>query len=231
MNIVVFGDSLSKGIISKDGKIMTVKENVIDILEKHYHIQITNHSQYGQTLLRLVQRGTIKQYFASIQPEEENIMVICIGGNDADYDWVDVAKNPRSYHDPKTPIKDFALLYQDVIKKAKMLNIKVVVTTIYPIHSASFFKNVISRLANPKKILQFFDGDIEVISRHQEAFNLVVVKTALENGCVLLDMRSRILLDREYNRYICYDGIHPTEEGYKRLGQLLIEEIDQLKVF
>src|SRR5690554_7141467 len=104
MKIVVFGDSLSKGIISKDGKIMTVKENVIDILEKHYQIQITNHSQYGQTLLRLVQRGKFKEYFSTIDPEEENIMVICIGGNDADYDWVEVAKNPKSYHDPKTSI-------------------------------------------------------------------------------------------------------------------------------
>ena len=49
----ILGDSIPKGIITKNNKICLAKENAVEIVKKHYNIEINNFSFYGQTLKRI----------------------------------------------------------------------------------------------------------------------------------------------------------------------------------
>lgn len=229
MKVVVFGDSISKGIISNEGRIKTVKYNVVDLIAKHYDVQIKNISQYGQTLKRLYEKKIVQKFLEEHTLTSSDSIVFSIGGNDADYDWKTVAEHPRFPHNPKTPLNDFVRMYTELLQMCKKTQANVYVMTIFPIHSQTFYENVIGGLTKKEDVLIFLRDDVEAISRHQEGYNLAILKCAYENSCTVIDIRSRILFEADYKKYICYDGIHPNEQGYKYLSNLLIEEIDALE--
>ena len=85
-NLVIFGDSIPKGIIYEDGRIKKAKVCAVDILIDHYKFDnVKNYSVYGQTLARLTAKGTIDEYLKTVDRSAKNYAAICIGGNDADY--------------------------------------------------------------------------------------------------------------------------------------------------
>jgi acyl-CoA thioesterase-1 len=226
MKTVLFGDSISKGIVTDDGTLKTIKNSATNLIAAHFGKPIDNLSQYGQTIKRLWEKGTVDQYIASIETDEDRFAIIGLGGNDSDYRWEEVAINPWVDHPSKTPIEEFTLLYDSLIKHLKKNGFKVIVFTIFPIDSERFFDNVITKLADPEKIRLFMRGDIHTIGRHQEAFNIAVLKCAYENHCRIIDIRSRILVEPEYHKYLCMDGIHPNEAGYQLIAHFVIEEIE-----
>lgn len=227
MKIVVFGDSVAKGIIFQEGKIKTIPDNAVQRIAEHYGIQIDNVSQYGQTLKRLLEKGTVDRYIEACDNEADKYAVIAIGGNDSDYPWNDVAKNPNAHHPAKTPLAEFASLYEEMILKLQSHGFKVAVSTIFPIDSRLFFDNVISKLADPGAILTFMKGDIDVIARHQDVFSVICRYLAEEHNCPVIDIRGRFLQEPNNKKYVCPDGIHPTEDGYRFLAEVALKEIEQ----
>ncbi|MDD3126858.1 MAG: SGNH/GDSL hydrolase family protein [Candidatus Izemoplasmatales bacterium] len=225
MKTVVFGDSIAKGIVTDDGTIKAINNNTIAIVADFFKKEIKSVSQYGQTVKRLMEKKTINRYLESLDPKEEQYAVLALGGNDADYDWVEVGKTPNEDHPSKTPIEEFILLYTEMIQLLQNHGVHVIVLTIFPIESKLFFKNVISKMTDPEAIIQFMNGDIDNISRRQEGFNVAVIKCAYENHCKIIDIRSKILFERDYKQFICHDGIHPNEAGYRLLANIIIEDI------
>jgi lysophospholipase L1-like esterase len=230
MKIVVFGDSVAKGIIFQEGKIQTIPENAVRRISEHYNLEIDNVSQYGQTLKRLLGKGIVDRYVESCAGETDKYAVIAIGGNDSDYPWAEVAKDPQGHHPAKTPVAEFAALYEEMIVKLQTNGFKVAVSTIFPIDSHRFFDNVISKLADPKAVLTFLKGDIDIIARHQDVFSVICRYLAEEHGCPVIDIRGRIQKEPEYEKYFCPDGIHPTEDGYRFLAEVAMGEIEQSPV-
>ena len=84
--ITVFGDSVPKGIVSENSKIKVLSDNVVNLVAKHYGTEIKNQSVYGQTLRRIYEKGLIDNYLNEIRRRDKNIVVLSIGGNDADFD-------------------------------------------------------------------------------------------------------------------------------------------------
>ena len=102
MNIKTFtvlGDSIPKGIITKNNKICLAKQNAIDIIENYYKININNFSFYGQTLKRLYSKNIIDSLITSLKQENRNYVIFSIGGNDADYNWQKVAEEIKVIKD------------------------------------------------------------------------------------------------------------------------------------
>lgn len=66
--ITVFGDSIPKGYTTKDNKIERLSISAVDIIEKHYGINIDNRSCYGQTLDKLYKRGIVDKYIEELNP-------------------------------------------------------------------------------------------------------------------------------------------------------------------
>lgn len=219
----VLGDSIPKGITTKDNKICLAKNNAVEIIQNYYNIQINNLSFYGQTLKRIYDKKLLEQLVKNMQKENSNYVIFSIGGNDADYNWAKVSENPKGNILPVTPISQFKKILQKSITYLKKNNINVIVTTMIPMDSNRYFNNVISKRGNKDKILKFLKQDISNISRQHERYNLALIEVAIANNCPILDIRSQFLLNKDYLKYLCEDGIHPNESGYKKIAKYIIK--------
>lgn len=215
MQVTVFGDSIGKGIFTDGGKIEVLKNNAVHLFEDWRGIKVDNRSTYGQSLKRLIERGVIDRYIQSLDRTQKNVAVLELGGNDADFDWKSVALSPFEEHFPKTRVEEFSSLYQSVLQKFKAANIKTIVCTIVPISSSLYFENVINRISDGEKVLQFFKGDVNTIHRHQEMFNNEILKNSYAEGVRVIDLRKEFLNSNEFERLICRDGIHPNALGHE----------------
>ena len=212
-SITVFGDSIGKGVYTDNGKIEIIKNNAVELLLNNYGLNITNQSVYGLSLKRFTDRKIIDTYIENLPKDKDNIAVFELGGNDADYDWKEVCKSPDLPHGSKTDIKEFGDDLKEIVKKLNKANVKMYFCTLIPVSSERYFTNVISKIADCKKVLDFFNGDINTIHRHQEVFNSEILKVAITNGIDIIDLRTQFLLSNSFEDLMCLDGIHPNEKG------------------
>lgn len=227
MRTVVFGDSIAKGIVTIKGKIETIEENAVQLVSQYFGNEIDNISLYGQTLKRIYDKRIVDKYLDSTNREEQVYAVFAIGGNDSDYDWVKVSNNPYIAHKPKTRIEDFEHMLIEMIEKLKDRNVKVILTTIIPLNSQLYFDNVISKMGDPNKMMIFLENDVENIARHQEMYSQAILRCAEKTQCIVLDIRKKMTCLQDSNAYMCLDGVHPNEKGYRYLAESAIQEINQ----
>lgn len=224
-NITIFGDSIAKGVFLNNLKIQKITPNAAEIVEDNFGVKITNNSMFGQTLKRIYEKGIIENYILNINPFQKNLAVIALGGNDSDYCWEEVEKLPNYSHSPKTMLFEYDQMLNDIIQKLKANNVQVVVCSLFPIDSNRYFNNVLAKKYDSQKIMEFFNGDITNIARHQEIFNIECMKIALKNGCEFLDYRSQLLNLRNFLDYLCDDGIHPNQMGQKFIAEYITQKI------
>lgn len=217
MKVTVFGDSIGKGVFTDEGRIEVIKDNAVSLFEDWSGVKVDNRSVYGQSLKRLVEKGVVEQYINKLDYSEDNVAVLELGGNDADFDWRAVAASPEDLHLSKTGVGEFSALYGDTIKKLKDAGVKTIVCTIVPISSSKYFENVISRMCDGDKVMRFFKGDVNTIHRHQEMFNNEILKNSYGNGVKVIDLRKEFLDTNEFESLMCRDGIHPNAAGYERI--------------
>lgn len=222
--ITIFGDSISKGVFLDENKPQNLKTNAVSILQEQFGFDIENNSKFGQTLQKVFERGIIEKYVKT--NHENEIVVLALGGNDADYDWAQVQKNPNFCHQSKTNLKDFEDMLAQSIKLLKQTGAKVVVASLCPIDSNLFFENVLSKNFDGQKILEFLQNDVQNIYRHQELFNLSALKIAFANDCTFFDYRTEMLKLRNLKSLMCCDGIHPNEEGQKFVAKLAVKKLE-----
>lgn len=179
IHITLIGDSIAKGITTEHSKLGKLENCASKLVEKHLGSKINNLSVYGQTIKRVQEKQLVENLIESLNPNEKNIVVFSIGGNDSDYNWSEVALNPLIYHNSKTNETEFVDILTTLINKLKNNGVEVWLTGLPPIHSERYFKNVISKVADGNAVLKFFRGDITNIQRHQELYNFLLYKTAV----------------------------------------------------
>ena len=219
----VLGDSIPKGITTKNNKLCIAKNNIVEILENYYNIKINNCSVYGQTLKRIYDKKLLQQIVNNMKKENSNYIIFSIGGNDADYNWADVSKETINNILPKTPINQFKKILQKSISYLKRNNINVLITTMIPMDSNRYFNNVILKQGNKEDILKFLKQDLSNITRQHERYNMALIEVAIANNCPILDIRTQLLLNKDYLQFLCEDGIHPNEKGYKKIANYKIK--------
>ena len=74
-------------------------------------------------------------------------------------------------------------------------------------------------------ILQFLDGSAETLGKNQQRYYTALMDFASQNNLQVIDAWK---LDNQ-EKYMCDDGIHPNEEGYKLLAELWTEALPQIK--
>jgi acyl-CoA thioesterase-1 len=225
LSVTLIGDSIAKGIATKNFKLEKIKNCASSLIEKFLGYKFNNISVYGQTIKRINDKRLIQDYISNIDKSKRNIVVFSIGGNDSDFDWKAVAENPLIKHNPKTSADEFVSLLDMLIKKLKENNVEVYLTGLPPINSELYFKNVICKIADGNEVLKFFNGDITNIQRHQELYNFLVYKTAIKNNCRFLDVRSYFLAKRDYLSSFCIDGVHPNELGHYEIANEIKKQL------
>lgn len=223
LRITVFGDSIGKGISTDNNKIEVLKDNAVELFQQTHLVSVDNRSVFGQSLKRIMQKGIIDRYIERLDKSAQNVAVLELGGNDSDFNWQAVSLNPHFNHLPQTPVEEFSALYEIAVDKILSAGVKVVPCTIVPIDSSRFFNNFIGKQTDKQKVLEFFNGDYNIIHRHQETFNNEIIKTAYKKGLRVIDLRKKFLTTHVFDELMCLDGIHPNCAGHKEIAKAIDE--------
>lgn len=221
--ITLFGDSIPKGVGFENGRFIKLDKTAVELVEGHYGIKIKNISSIGQTVKKINQRRILDKYI------EENpgvgTVVLSIGGNDSDYDWQKIAENPKAYHSPVSEPEEFEKTYSLLVDKLLLAKKNVAITALTPINAKNYFDRI-STFADKDRLLEWFNGDITAIYRHQELYNNIVSDIARKKGVDFIDDRSAFLYSLDFASCLCSDGIHLNAKGHEFAAKEIISSID-----
>lgn len=93
--IQIYGDSVMRGVIlGEDNRYCFSKGGKIDAFMQEFPVDIQNKSSFGCTVVKgcqLLEKGLKKQEAAPC-----DMILVEYGGNDCDFNWEEVAAEPRS---------------------------------------------------------------------------------------------------------------------------------------
>ena len=225
-NIEIFGDSLLKGIQVNPKNMRYHIDNNIDVdgIAKTHSLSIKNFSKFGCTITKgftlIKKRLKADETFC-------DAIVMNYGGNDCDFNWVEVAERPDTEHLPNTPLDVFIETYYKIIKLLREKGILPILTNLPPLDAQRFFDWFCNGL-NKANILKWLKS-VENIYRWQENYSRAVEKIAVETNTPLVDMRNTFLRHGKTQRFLCEDGTHINTEGQKIITQSFLDFITKAK--
>ena len=221
---VAYGDSITRGIIydNEKSKYATLKENFTNIIENNLKGSIYNAGKFGNTIIR----GVSKMYNDVIK-KSPDIVLIEFGGNDCDYKWDDIAKNPNMEYKPNTDIITFRKTLLEMINTLKVNHISPVLMTLPPLDPLKYFKWIAK--GNPlaeQNILHWLGVKDRLFTWH-DSYSKMITEVANETNTVLIDVRTDFLKYPDYSKFLCKDGIHPNPEGQSLIASSILNFVKE----
>ncbi len=223
-NFVVYGDSISKGIVYDDsvGRYVVLKDNFANIVGDRLKCVIYNMGRFGNNIVRGQRKIDV-----DVIKKNPDIVLIEFGGNDCDLDWQAVAENPKVDHAPKTDLSVFENTLDNIIAYFRKLNIIPVLMTLPPLDSDRYFRWVCKNDLNAEKSVLTYLGDIKRIFSWQEQYSKKIEEAARKNNIEIIDVREAFLMQGDYSKYLCIDGIHPNKDGHMLIADKILDYINQ----
>ncbi len=221
--ICVFGDSLAKGVVFDQAKQKygLIRDGFVDLACAALRIIPKNFSKFGCTITKgsEILNTHVKEL------ADYDLTVLEFGGNDCDFDWVQIAANPQAEHQPKTPLGLFAKTYAQMIETVRNNGGHPVILNLPPIEPKRFF-DWISRGLDADAILRWLGGRVDFIYRWHESYSIEIGKLARQYDVPVVDIRSAFLLRPDYATLLCEDGMHPNQAGHQVISRTLEEYAD-----
>ena len=216
--VCIIGDSIGKGVVLHPvtRRYEIIKMNIEKLFGRNM-VDIRNYSVFGCTVAKALTQ--VRRYASELSRYSD--VFLEMGGNDCDFAWREIAADPTKEHVPRTPLEEFKNLYRQVIEEICDNGGQPVVLNLPPLEPKRFFAWV-SRGIDQDNILRWL-GDVDMIYRWQELYNLEVMALAKEKAVPLIDIRSAFLKRNNYGDFICSDGIHPNNDGYHLIYQSIAE--------
>jgi len=219
--IQIWGDSLFRGVQYDEKRkrhVITAKPPV-DMAAKMIPVPIKNHARMGNTILKGFQG------FQTVKEErfENELILLEFGGNDCDFKWSEVAEDPDKEHTCNVPPALYRETLLKMIDSVKLTNGIPVLTTLPPLNAEKYFDWITRDGLNKKNILAFL-GDVQQIYRWQEYYSLMNLRIALEKGLLCLPIREYFLSFGHQKEWMCEDGIHPNEVGYRSIYEVFMKQ-------
>lgn len=222
-NFLLYGDSISKGVIYDEnlGKYVLSDKSYGDLLRDKLNGVVQNAARFGNTLMKAA--GRLQK---DVLRKEPDIVVIEFGGNDCDFNWEEIAKDPKGDHQPNTDYDVFKSLLKGVIESLRKTGIVPVLLTLPPLDAEKYFKWISKNSAVvSEKILEWL-GSVSKIYWWQERYNAAILNIARETQTRWIDIRSAFLNNPDFTEFLCKDGIHPNEKGHKVIASKIYEYIE-----
>lgn len=217
--ICVLGDSVARGVVYDEIKkrYRFIKDSFVGLFSKNENVQVSNMAKFGSTVIngeKVLEKNieNIKKY---------RYVVLEFGGNDCNFDWKEISENPDKEHLPAVPPEKFRAEYKKLIKRLKKEGCIPVLLSLPPIDAERFF-NWVSDGLSKENILKFL-GKRDFIYRWHEMYNSIIFDMAQEENVVVLDIRKIFLKYRNYEEFLCADGMHPNEKGHKLINDALLD--------
>jgi len=226
--ISIHGDSISKGIVWDDesGRYKTLPDNYAVLVGQRLKGNVFNRARFGMTLGRAMSRS-IKD-LDDLKPEEKpDVVLIEYGGNDCDFDWDAIGREPEGVHGPKTELEVFRSLLRSLIVRFSANRILPVVMTLPPLDADRYFNWVSKSSPQAAENILKWLGSTSRIYWWQERYNAAVLEVAAETGAHVLDVRSAFLHEPDYRAFLCADGIHPNGAGHALMAERVGEWLER----
>ncbi|MEL7608763.1 MAG: SGNH/GDSL hydrolase family protein [Bacillota bacterium] len=224
--VLLVGDSIAKGVTydASRGRYVLPTENISRLVEKATAFVIENIARFGATvdtaakdLTRWLKRG------GSPRPD---VVAIEVGGNDCNFDWEAVARDPKAEHLPKTGIEEFERTLGGMIEEVRAADILPVLCNLPPIDAERYFRYFTG--GDPDKgerILEWL-GTVGRIYWWHERYSAAVEQVAEAMETPLINVRGALLCEPDYRVFVAADGLHLNEEGQRRVA-LAVEKYVQ----
>ncbi|NLX82291.1 MAG: SGNH/GDSL hydrolase family protein [Clostridiales bacterium] len=218
IRIALFGDSIGRGVSYQEdrGRYIYLKDSFDKLAAQHKLCEVINHARFG---------AIVKEGIAAFTQEdlsEVDAVAIQYGGNDCTPSWENIARDPDSFHPPRTELEDYENQLTAFIKLVRQAGKMAVLVTPPPLVAERFVPWV-SRGLNEQNILQYL-GDVHHVYRWQEQYGLAMHKVARHTQCKLFDLRAFFLKERTLGDLYCVDGMHPNEAGH----QIIYQAVEQM---
>lgn len=220
--ICILGDSIAKGVIldTQRNRYAIAKECLGKQIGQVFGCSVTNLSKFG---------STVADGLARFEKQKDALqacktVLMNFGGNDSDFLWQEISAAPDELHESKTSIDIFEQTYLKLIERVKESEKTPILLNLPPVDHTRYFAWISWEL-NADNILKWLGGTSEFIYRWHEQYNVAVHKIAQTANVKLIDIRSAFLERRDYCNYLSDDGIHPNEQGYSMLSQILLQQI------
>lgn len=220
-SITVWGDSIMRGVIfdAAASKYKFLKNSAVSLFTKTFPIRVDNRSRFGTTAPRALE--AMRKSLTGT--DESELILLEFGGNDCDYNWAEVSKDPYADHQPNTPIPQFHTALREMIQTVQAAGKRPAVMSLPPIDSTRYFDFITTpENVDSDRVLTFL-SDKEFIYRHQERYSNAVCRVAAEMKVPLIDVREKFLMQRNVRKFLCIDGIHPDEEGQKLIHEVFAD--------
>jgi acyl-CoA thioesterase I len=220
--ILVSGDSISKGVIYNEEKekYTFLDEGYVSIIQNKLRGVVYNAAKFGNTIIK-----GMNKLQGEITKNEPDIIFIEYGGNDCDYNWDEIAKNPTTEHNPKTDFYDFKRVLSETVGTLKKKGIVPILMTLPPLEADRYFKWVSKSSSNAaNNILSWLGSTVKIYS-WQERYSSAIVSIAAQTKTRIIDIRSAFLQSPDFSKLICIDGIHPNREGHRLIAEKIYEYI------
>lgn len=219
-NVYIYGDSIMKATLPDEK------------MKYHFHfaeyvknfsdlpVNITNRAKFGayaEKGLSIVEADLKKGI-------ECDIALVEFGGNDCNFDWTAIAKNPKAHHDPKTILEHFNKFMTEIILKLRNVGVKPVLLTLPPINGEKYFSFITRDGTDGDNILSWL-GSVDVIEQFQKLYSDAISALSEKLGVFCLDIRSYLLSNNTCDLVSC-DGIHPSAFGYQLIFKKIREALE-----
>ena len=221
MKVVVFGDSILKGVITKPES-----KNLFDVTpndaltwaQRKLHFELDNRSIYGNITSKGLQK--MQKYFD--KGEHADFCIIEFGSNDCDYDWNIFAPGaelpPFDQIQPKVLFDDYLKNIETMVKLCRDNKVTPLLMNLIPYVCNDWFKTI-SKGHDADAILKFLGGTAETLGENQARYNNALTKYANDNKVKILDYWEIATTIPDFKKkYMGPDGIHMNEDGYEHLG-------------
>ena len=216
MKLVVFGDSILKGVITipDSGKLFDVTENdSLTLAQKKLGFELDNRSIYGN----ITSKGLVKLQKFFDKGETADFCIIEFGSNDCDYDWGTLIQ--------KVPLADYLENLKQMISLCRANKVTPLMMGLIPYVCDDWFKTIIKG-QDEAAILNFLGGTAETLGKNQLIYKNAQAEFVKENKVQFLDPWE---LFQGHKELMCYDGIHPNEDGYVKLSDAWFSFLSQVK--
>ncbi len=226
--IMVIGDSLAKGATFDEtrSRYVMIKENVISILRTRLTAVLDCYAKFGCTISTAYETlmGKLRKFENNEKPE---YAVIEIGGNDSDFDWISVAKDPNADHQPKTPLPEYKDMLMRIIDEVESNDIRPVLVNLPPIDADRYFNYFTKGDEQMGKSILKWLGQIGKIYWWHERYNAAIEYIGDITNTHVINVRQAFLNEENYREFICHDGIHPNDKGYALMADAILKDINR----
>ncbi len=216
MKLVVFGDSILKGVITipNSGKLFDTTENdSLSLAQKELGFELDNRSIYGN----ITSKGLIKLQKFFEKGGEADFCIIEFGSNDCDYDWGTLVQ--------KVPLAEYLENLAAMVKLCREHKVTPLMMGLIPYVCDDWYQTIIKG-QNEAAILDFLGGSPETLGKNQLIYKNAQSDFVQKNNVQFLDPWT---IFEGHKELMCYDGIHPNEKGYELLSKAWIKFLSEIK--